>query len=424
MPYPKTAIVIGGSIAGLLQGLQLKRNGVNVTVLEQDPSDDRHSHESGVQIGPSVVSLFDKYDATGRPSAIPARFLSVAWRKHLRIINHPAPRHMSNWGTLYLILRANFDGKTSEMVPDAPPPRKGDGEVAYRPGKRAMGLRYSKDEGIVHVEFEDVKTGEKDTISAETVIAADGVHSTVRKILHVPSEKKYSGYIGWRGTVPERLLSPETVEYFSNRLNFSLMNGTYCISYIIPTETGHVEPGKRLLNWVWYYPAADGSREMTDIFTDTNGKIHPSTVPQGLVKPDVWASQKARHLEQMIPPLAEIIDKTPRPFISKVADLDGTDHQASFFDGRLVLVGDAYNAFRSHLGMASEQAARHCWQMDRVWRGEITQQERDREAALYAKRFILLNRFIGLTGMELWFQLFKTVAGYAWLMLMHFMGFV
>ena len=101
--------------------------------------------------------------------------------------------------------------------------------MEYRAGKRAVGLTYDKQDGIVHVEFEDVKTGERDTISAETVIAADGVHSTIRKILHVPSEQKYSGYIGWRGTVPECSLSPATIEYFSNRLNFSLMKGTYSI---------------------------------------------------------------------------------------------------------------------------------------------------------------------------------------------------
>ena len=195
-------------------------------------------------------------------------------------------------------------------------------------------------------------------------------------------------------------------------------------SYIIPAEAGRVGPGKRLLNWVWYFRVADGSPEMADIFTDTNGKTHLNTVSQGLVKPDLWGRQKDRYLEQMILPLAEIIDKTPRPFISKVADLDGTDHPSSFFDGRLVLVGDAYNAFRPHLGMASEQAARHCWQMDRVWRGEITQEKRDREAALYAKRFILLNRFVGLMGMELWFQLLRTVISYVWLMLKHFLGFV
>ena len=155
---------------------------------------------------------------------------------------------MSNWGTLYLILRANFDGKTSEMVPDPPSPRKGDGKVEYRPGKRATGLRYSQEEGIVHVEFEDVKTGERNNVSAEMVIAADGVHSTVRKLLKVPSEKKYSGYIGWRGTVAERLISPETVEYFSNRLNFSLMKGTYSIRFVPSAPTSPARSFE--LSWV------------------------------------------------------------------------------------------------------------------------------------------------------------------------------
>ncbi|KAE8327003.1 hypothetical protein BDV39DRAFT_205415 [Aspergillus sergii] len=51
---------------------------------------------------------------------------------------------------------------------------------------------------------------------------------------------------------------------------------------------------------------------------------------------------------------------------------------ASYLDGRLVRVGDAFATFRSHLGLASEQAARHCLQMDRAWSGEISQAARDR----------------------------------------------
>lgn len=97
---PRSVVIVGGSIAGLLQGLQLKRQGSDVVVLEQDPSKDRHSHESGIQIGPSVVALLDKYDATGRPAAVPAGFISVAWRKWLRMLNTPSPRHVSNWGCL------------------------------------------------------------------------------------------------------------------------------------------------------------------------------------------------------------------------------------------------------------------------------------------------------------------------------------
>ena len=89
---------------------------------------------------------------------------------------------MSNWGCLYLILRANFDGLKSETVPNPPQPRKGDGDVEYWPGKRATGLKYDRDAGKVHLQYVDVTTGEEGTVSADTIIAADGVHSTIRKI--------------------------------------------------------------------------------------------------------------------------------------------------------------------------------------------------------------------------------------------------
>lgn len=83
----------------------------------------------------------------------------------------------------------------------------------------------------MQVQYIDVTTGEQRSATADVVLAADGTHSTIRKLLKVPTHKEYAGYIAWRGTVPERSVSPETVEYFSNRLNFSLMSGTYFIRY-------------------------------------------------------------------------------------------------------------------------------------------------------------------------------------------------
>lgn len=136
---------------------------------------------------------------------------------------------MSNWGCLYLILRANFDGLTSETVPAKPVPKKGDGNVDYRPGMRVTGLTYDKDKGRVTVHYSDVTTNEAGSVGADMVVAADGMHSSVAKIIQVPTRKDYSGYIGWRGTVPERFLSQETIDYFSNRLNFTLLKGTYFI---------------------------------------------------------------------------------------------------------------------------------------------------------------------------------------------------
>lgn len=191
-------------------------------------------------------------------------------------------------------------------------------------------------------------------------------------------------------------------------------------SYLVPTETGQVEPGKRLLNWLWYFVVPDGSPEMTSIFTDINGILHPNTVPQGLVNPELWANLVARYQPQMITPLAEVVSKTTRPYATKVNEAQV--RQASFFDDRLVLVGDAFTAFRSHMGMASEQAARHCWQMDRVWRGEITQKQRDLEATVYAENFILMNKLIGLGCLGQVTAVLKALWGLMLLSIWHRLG--
>ncbi|KAJ5116684.1 FAD binding domain protein [Penicillium angulare] len=422
MPIPKSAVIVGGSVSGLLQGLQLKRQGADVILLEQDPSSDRHSHESGLAIGPAVLEMLEKYDAKARPATIPAPNLSIAWRQRPRALNFNWNQKMTNWACLYLILRANFDGKVSETMPEPPVPKETDGTVEYRAGKRVTGVKFVEEKDIMVVDYVDVTSGEQDSVSADVVIGADGVHSTIRKVMKVPTRKEYSGYIAWRGTVPERLLSQKTIEEFMNRLNLCIMKGTYMVSYHIPSETGNIEPGNRLINWVWYFVVPEGSDEMNTIFTDVNGKLHPNTVPHGKIKPDIWSQHVARHISQMTPHLAEVVTKTERPFVTKVWEAEAA--ASTFYDGRLVLVGDAFTGFRSHMGMASEQAARHCAQMNRFWHGEITHKEREREARAYAKRFLLLNRAIGFTGLGMVWQLCKLSLDYMVLTIKDRLGFL
>jgi 2-polyprenyl-6-methoxyphenol hydroxylase-like FAD-dependent oxidoreductase len=223
---------VGGSIAGLLAGLHLKHLGTDVIILEQDPASDRTSHHAGIRCGANVMALLGRHDDTGlgKPSglAVPSHTTLVAWRRAfpegLRI---SWPRNLSSWALVYRVLRANFDGMRSPAVPAPPGPRPEDGITQYWSGKRVTGLKYDKDasdgEGLVHVEFVDVGTGEEGSRSAPVVIAADGRHSTMRRLLGVPTQASYAGYIGWRGTLPEQLLSREALAYFEGRLIVSLM---------------------------------------------------------------------------------------------------------------------------------------------------------------------------------------------------------
>ncbi|KAI0913937.1 FAD binding domain protein [Ustulina deusta] len=330
----KSVVVVGGSLAGLMQGIQLKRQGANVTILEQDNQSERSSHEAGVGFGQNVEEFLRRFDATGRNISITALLL-------------------------YRILRANFDHLVSTACPEPPQPSSEDGNAIYLTGKRVIGLEYSH--GTVKVYFEDVHSGKQETIDADLVIGADGVHSTVRKLVHAPTLKHYAGYVSWRGSVPEKLVSEDTAKYFENRLVFDLMSRTYI-----------------------------GSPELREFFTDIHGKQHHNTVPRGLVQPAVWERVLKSKLPQMVDPFAELLGKTERPFITKINDALCTS--PSFYNGHVILVGDALTTFRPHVGAATEQAARHCLAMEKVSNGEKALAAHNREVGIHAKSMWLFNR--------------------------------
>jgi 2-polyprenyl-6-methoxyphenol hydroxylase-like FAD-dependent oxidoreductase len=186
----------------------------------------RSSHQAGIGFGPSVQEILHKYDATGVQASSPSVTARIAYRKHANFGELKVVRHLTSWGLLYRILRANFDGLASEAVPHPPPAREGDGKAEYRSGQRVTGLRYEN--GVVTVEFVG-QDGVVGSLTADLVIGADGMHSTVRSLVQAPMVKEYSGYVAWRGTVCEHELPSETVQYFLNRTSFNMLNRSYII---------------------------------------------------------------------------------------------------------------------------------------------------------------------------------------------------
>ncbi|KAK3297437.1 uncharacterized protein B0H64DRAFT_423581 [Chaetomium fimeti] len=393
---PKSVVIVGGSLAGLLHGLYLKRHGSNVMILEQDPSAVRSSHQAGIAFGPNVDEILRKYDDTGVQSCIASPTTQIAYRKswdiHLNIA-----RRLTSWGLLYRILRANYDGLASDAVPSPPPPRKGDGEAEYRSGKKVTNLQDNN--GTITVTFVD-QDGTEDSLTADLVIGADGVHSTVRTLLQAPTIKEYSGYVAWRGTVLERDLTPETVAYFADRPTLTFLKNTYLVSYPIPPDTGTFTQATRLLNWVWYSNAPDP----TPFLTDVHNRTHSTTVPTGLVSPPLWRAHLADTVAQMPPHLAALVSATQPEavFVTRVSDaLCG---RAVFCGGRVVLVGDALATFRPHFAVATEQAARHCLGLGRVWEGGLELERWEGEVTGYGRRMWMASRVLGVWGLGGWWE--------------------
>lgn len=219
-------------MAGLLHGLVLKRDGHNVTILEKDPRSLRSSHNAGCAFRAAIIEYLDKYDDTGVTSTTQCQTFSARFHQHPRIFdktfNRPLPHEgfeNTSWGVLYRLLRANFDGLASVPYPQPPPPRAGDGQATYLTGKTVTDLKLSGDKVTVH--YNEVGAADTKSIEADFVIAADGLRSTVRDIVNASTEVQYSGFVAWRGVVPESELEPVTVEFFNKNYSYDLMNRTY-----------------------------------------------------------------------------------------------------------------------------------------------------------------------------------------------------
>lgn len=313
---------------------------------------------------------------------------------------------------MYRILRANFDGLASDAVPVPPPPRKNDGKAEYFSGRRVTKLQHNKgeDHGAMTVWYVD-EDGKTDAIVADLVIGADGLHSTVRSMVHTTAARKeYSGYVTWRGTVPENEVSPQMAAYFERRMTLNLLSRSYIVIYIIPRDSGSFEAGSRLINWVWYQNISDPSLELTEVLTDISGRTHSNTVPAGLVHSEVWRQHLAARIDQMSAPVSKLISSTEKVFVTKVND--ALCDQAVFCDGKVVLVGDALSTFRPHLAVATEQGAKNCLGLGRVWNGEISLQEWEQEAMAHATKTWSVSRVLGTWFLRGWVEFFRVLGAH------------
>lgn len=206
---------IGGSLAGLMQGVMLKSFGRNVHILEQ-ANTARVGYAAGIMAGPQVQEFLKKYDLTKQDYGIDAdgiKFLNKD-ASVKRIIKKPYT--LTSWSLLYYRLRANFDGLESQFVQKSPQAPESHGRGIYQAGKQVVDVEYLK--GRVNVKYQDVTTRKEGILSVDLVIAADGSNSLIRRMMMPEVQRPYAGYIAWRGTVPQEDVSKATIQFFSNKL--------------------------------------------------------------------------------------------------------------------------------------------------------------------------------------------------------------
>src|SRR5580704_15184084 len=321
----RRAIVIGGSLGGLLVAHLLRSTGWDAVVFERN---DEELASRGVGLGthPQLIAVLRRagiaFDETMGIKLRKAVCLDPSGKT---LVEQPTTRTMSAWARLYRALR------------DALPAR------SYRLGKAL--LRVEQDGDGVTAIFAD-GTRER----ADLLVGADGVRSTVRAQYLPQVEPVYAGYVAWRAVLDEADIPPEIWRETFEVYTFCLPEGEQWISYPVPGRDNDTQVGRRAYNIVWYRPTDRG--KLADICTDAEGRRHAGGIPPPLIRSDVIARAKA-DAKALIAPLVADIFVRATPFFQPIYDL--VSPRLVF--GRVVLAGDAAFVTRPHAGAATTKAA-------------------------------------------------------------------
>ena len=320
------ALIAGGSLGGLFTALTLRAIGWRVDVFERSP----HlldSRGGGIVLQPDVLHAID-FAGVRHPQALGVRsndriFLDRAGEVVQRAYQ---PQTQTSWNTLYNTMRA--------ALPAA----------CIHAGETLAGFEQAG--GQVRANFASgrIETG-------DLLVGADGSRSTVRSLLLPGVERRYAGYVAWRGLAPERALGAAASDLLREVFAFQQGLDHMLLAYLVPVEDGSVAPGRRRWNWVWYRKVSDG--ELPALLTDRDGRPHPFSLPPGALGDDAGARLRREASEWLAPQFQELVAVTAEPFIQAIADLA----VPRMVFGRVILLGDAAFLPRPHTAGGAAKAA-------------------------------------------------------------------
>ncbi len=331
-PAAARVVVAGGSLGGLNAALWLRDAGIDVEVYERSRSP-LEGRGAGIVLHPATVRYLVHHRLLDLDQiSAPARRMRYLERGGLVAHEEPSRYRFTSWTALYRAFLACL-----------PPDR-------YHMGEEVAG--FEQDAGGVTVRFADERRERGDVL-----VCADGTLSAARQILVPQATPRYAGYVGWRGTVEERELAPQTFTALRDAVTYFLLRNGHILAYPIPGADGSPGTG-RPINWVWYRNVAEG-QNLEDLMTDPHGTRHAVSMPPGSVQGRHVRELRAAASDLLPPPLAEMVVRTGRPFIQAVVD---TEVPRMAF-GRICLIGDAAFTLRPHAAAGTAKAAEDAWQL-------------------------------------------------------------
>ncbi|MGK5642042.1 FAD-dependent monooxygenase [Streptomyces sp. URMC 126] len=243
MTHSADVIIAGGGIGGLTAALSLHAAGITPLVLES--AREIKPLGAGINLQPAAVRELDE----------------LGLLDELAALGVPAERHLFTDGrgrTLFAEARGTkagyrwpqfsvHRGEFQMMLRDAVVKRLG--PEALRTGVRVEGFEQAP--GSVHVHALDRATGAALDLTAEALVAADGIHSTVRALLH-PGQGplRWNGVTMWRGMTEADAFAPGNAVVIA-----ADAKNTQFVTYQISHDA--LRRGRTLINWVCLVPTGE-----------------------------------------------------------------------------------------------------------------------------------------------------------------------
>ena len=326
-----SVVIMGGSLGGLTAALVLRDAGCDVRVFERSSSALR-ARGAGIAVLDATLRYL-----TERGGHRPEDVCSATdWIRFVRAdgsIQHEQ-RHryrFSSWNTMYRSLLGLFD------------------RDRYLLGREVVSFDSADD--MVSVTLAD---GSR--VQADLLVCADGISSMARARLMPDVEPSYSGYVAWRGTLPESSLSPPARQALGDALTYQVLDRSHILVYPIPGPDGSCADGERLINIVWYVNVAAG-HELDRLMTGRDGLRRAVSLPPGAACDDAVDHMRDAAAASLAGPIAEAVTTIPEPFVQAIYDIE----VPRMVQDRVCLIGDAAFAVRPHAAAGTAKAADDGW---------------------------------------------------------------